>query len=82
MSSRLQPLPNLVAQFNSPLQVGIELQGLIKRIEGILREIAFNFTAIAFLKSNRAIAGVMGLRTTITRVQLTEIGKMFVGFWG
>jgi len=31
--SRLQPLPNLVAQCNSPLPVGIELQGLIEGIE-------------------------------------------------
>lgn len=39
--SRLQPLPNLVAQFNGPLQVGIELQGLIEGIEGILRATGF-----------------------------------------
>jgi hypothetical protein len=41
MPSRLQSLPNLVAQFNSPLQVGIELQGLIEGIEGILRGTGF-----------------------------------------
>jgi hypothetical protein len=39
MPSRLQPLPNLVAQFNGPLPVGIELQGLIERLEGILNAI-------------------------------------------
>jgi hypothetical protein len=41
MPSRPQPLPNLVAQFNGPLQVGIELKGLIEGIEGILRATGF-----------------------------------------
>ncbi len=41
MPSRLQPLPNLVAQFDGPLQVGIELQGLIEGIEGILSATGF-----------------------------------------
>jgi hypothetical protein len=39
--SRPQPLPKFGAQFNSPLQVGIEFQGLIEGIERVLRATGF-----------------------------------------
>jgi hypothetical protein len=65
MSSQLQPLPNLVAQFNGPLQIGIELQGLIERIERVLRAIGFGIGSPQ-VAMGEGIRGVEGDRWALT----------------